>query len=742
MGKRNVQKICLCCLLCTIVNTDSFANMRKPAKDWVRAGELGPKPKRVTDAFPLSDQTNEGKWIKYELMSDEFEGTTLVPNKWYPTNPKWLGRQPAFFYSGNVSVSNGKLHLAMKKQEVTEMPKDKGYHTYTSAAVQSKTKVKYGYFEVKCRPMKSHGSSSFWFYDNTPELWTEIDVFEIGGGAPGFEKKYNMNVHVFRTPTEKKHWSQHGEWIAPSNLADDFHIYGLEWDKERIKWYFDGVLVRLVDNTHWHQPLTLNFDSETMPKWFGLPKDSDLPSTYSIEYVRVWKKKDSVATDKLVQVSRQDRRYFQLSNGRPYVPIGLNMIAPRGSSEKEALATMERWMRSLSENRGNYIRIWLSHNFFDVEHERSGKYDNDKAKRIDAVLEMARRHNIRVKMTIEHFRHFFRETQRWAAKPIHHVSNGGPAKDIDDFFQGRRSREQFKKKIQWYAERYGSDPIIFAWELWNEMDTVRGKGYMEWTEEMLLELKKRFPKNMVTQSLGSFDNDSKRDRYRRVCLMTNNDFANVHRYLDLGASLDVCKGPVDVLTADAIQELQNFTSTKPILLAESGAVEPSHTGPFKLYQKDKAGIILHDVIFAPFFAGAAGTGQNWHWDQYVAANNLWFQFDRFAEAIKGVDPPAEAFEPMRLDHPRLRIYALKGRHTLLAWCRDKQNNWQTELAEGKPPTVIRNVIVSLPDVGKELNRAIVSFYDPWSNRWIKGGVEGNRITLPDFTRSLVIKISL
>ena len=290
MRKKNIQKICLFFLLCTIVNVDSFANKGKPTKDWVRAGKLGPKPKRVTDAFPLSDQTNEGNWKKYELMSDEFEGGKLDPDQWYPRNPKWLGRQPAYFYPGNVKVSNGKLHLTMRKQEIPEMPTDHGYHTYTSAAVQSKTRVKYGYFEVKCRPMKSHGSSSFWFYDSTPELWTEIDVFEIGGGAPGFEKKYNMNVHVFRTPTEKKHWARHGVWVAPSNLADNYHVYGLEWDKERIKWYFDGVLVRWVDNTHWHQPLTLNFDSETMPKWFGLPNDSDLPSTYSIEYVRAWKK--------------------------------------------------------------------------------------------------------------------------------------------------------------------------------------------------------------------------------------------------------------------------------------------------------------------------------------------------------------------------------------------------------------------------------------------------------------------
>ncbi|OHB77274.1 MAG: hypothetical protein A2Z25_14360 [Planctomycetes bacterium RBG_16_55_9] len=441
-----------------------------------------------------------------------------------------------------------------------------------------------------------------------------------------------------------------------------------------------------------------------------------------------------------VRVSPRDSRYFELTNGRAYIPIGLNMIAPWGADEQEALARMEQWITSLAENRGNYVRLWLSNSFFDVEHERSGQYDAQKAKRIDAVLDMARRHNVRFKMTIEHFRHFFGDRQSWAAKPLHHVSRGGHAKDIDDFFQGRASREQFKKKLKWYADRYGDDPVIFAWELWNEMDTVRGKGYMEWTQEMLAELQSLFPKNMATQSLGSFDNASKRPRYQQVSLMADNDFANVHRYLDLGASLEVCKGPVDVLAADAIRELQNFQPGKPILLAESGAVEPGHSGPFKLYKKDKAGIILHDIVFAPFFVGAAGTGQCWHWDQYVAANNLWFQFDRFAEAVKGIDPPAEAFEPIVLDHPRLRTYALKGKHTLLAWCRDKQNTWQTELAEDKPPATVKNERMSLPDVGRNPDQATVRFYDPWSNRWTQGGIEGSAIHLPDFERSLVIKV--
>jgi len=276
-------------LAATLCLGASGAENKRP-ESWGRKGELGDKPKRLTDAYPLSDQKNAGKWVKYEPMTDEFEAAKLDVKKWWPNNPRWLGRQPAFFWDRNVKLDSGKLCLTMRKEEAPNMPKDKGYHTYTSAAVQSKGRVKYGYFEIKARPMKSHGSSSFWFYHNEPNLWTEIDVFEIGGAAPGFEKRYNTNVHVFKTPTEKEHWSSHGAWIAPKNLADDYHVYALEWDEKKIRWYFDGVLVRWVQNTHWHQPLTLNFDSETMPNWFGLPKDKDLPSTYKVEYVRTWKK--------------------------------------------------------------------------------------------------------------------------------------------------------------------------------------------------------------------------------------------------------------------------------------------------------------------------------------------------------------------------------------------------------------------------------------------------------------------
>jgi hypothetical protein len=442
-----------------------------------------------------------------------------------------------------------------------------------------------------------------------------------------------------------------------------------------------------------------------------------------------------------VRVSPRDHRYLELTNGTPYIPVGLNMISPPGGSdEAAALRGMEVWLDSLAGNGGNYIRVWLSSPFWDVEHERSGEYDAGKAKRIDSLLEMCRKRGIRVKMTLEHFRSIGGGNQRWADKPLHNNVNGGPAASIADFFDGEASRAQFRRKIRWYADRYGDEPIVYGWELWNEINAVRGGDYMAWTEAMLPELGRAFPKNMAMQSLGSFDTDRVREMYRRHSRMAGNAIAQVHRYLDLGAALEVCHGPVDVLAADAIRELLSYDPGRPVILAESGAVEPRHSGPFKLYAKDREGILLHDVLFAPFFAGAAGPGQIWHWDSYVAANNLWWQFGRFAEVVRGLDPPAERFEPAMIEHARLRVYVLKGSRTVLAWCRDSRNTWDSELQRGERPEALRGVAVDLGEVlaGRKVGK--VRVYDPWTGRWKAAQVKKGRVRLPPFSRSLVLRV--
>src|SRR5208282_3099985 len=160
------------------------AEDRHPTKIWDRQGPLGETPKRTTDAFPLSDQRDKGGWVKFDPMTDEFEGKELDRSKWVLGIVGWKGRLPALFSEKNVTVSDGKLHLTMRKEKLPPEIEKQGYHDYSSAALHSKARSSYGYYEVKAKPMDSGGSSSFWFHNEGKSDWnTEIDVFEIGGKA-------------------------------------------------------------------------------------------------------------------------------------------------------------------------------------------------------------------------------------------------------------------------------------------------------------------------------------------------------------------------------------------------------------------------------------------------------------------------------------------------------------------------------------------------------------------------------
>jgi len=310
---------CIAALVAAVVGITGCANQpvrragatgkaredKRPATTWTRAGSLGDPPKAVTDAFPLSDQQNKEGWIKFEPLTDEFEGRDLDLKKWKLGIVGWNGRSPAMFSDKNVTVSHGKLHLAMRKEKVPPEYEQQGFHDYTSAALHSTALAHYGYYEVKAKAMNSGGSSAFWFAIDYDGKWgdiTEIDVFEICGKPKDNRNTYNMNLHAWKDgprridwvepgPASNEHLEMHAEWEAPWRFADDFHVYGFEWGKDEVKYYVDGVVVRTAENTRWHSPLHLTLDSETFPFWFGMPDDKDLPSTFSIEYVRAWKKK-------------------------------------------------------------------------------------------------------------------------------------------------------------------------------------------------------------------------------------------------------------------------------------------------------------------------------------------------------------------------------------------------------------------------------------------------------------------
>ena len=433
-----------------------------------------------------------------------------------------------------------------------------------------------------------------------------------------------------------------------------------------------------------------------------------------------------------VKVSSQNPFYFELTNGETYIPIGANLCWAKD------MDTMESYFKKLAENGGNYARIWLNFPGQEIETEY-GKVNEINAKNLDRILEMAVKYNIKIKLCIESFRQISDETT-FFSKTQYHTSKGGPFENMEEYINTEKGKQAFLNRLAMLKEKFGNHPAIFGWELWNEMNAINSTGVAEWNEIMLPRVHEMFPKNMVMQSLGSFDSDGVRDIYRFINRLETNDVAQIHRYLDLGANLDICKAPMDVLASDAIDELRSYEVEKPMLLAEVGGVKPRHTGPIELYEVDKDGILLHDLLFAPFFSGAAGPGHAWHWDSYIDKNNLWYHYQRFGEAIKGVDPVKENFKPFKIEHPKLRIYGLIGNKTILLWCRDAENDWENEFTKGVSPDTQNGLSVDISGLLTKKAIKAITIYDPWKNEW-KRGKKQSVVVLPDFKRSMVVRIN-
>ncbi|QJI40190.1 family 16 glycosylhydrolase [Pseudomonas sp. ADAK2] len=267
------------------------------ANTWTRVGPLGPSPNRTSAQLPLSDQANAGQWVLDTKLSDDFNGTTLDTGRWHVNNAignESLGRKPALFTPANATVNNGHLNIVFRKETLPQKYVQLGFKDYTSAMVRTLERGFYGYYEARAKPMNSAASSAFWLaWTGMADNATEIDIFEIGGKTKNAasDQSYNMNAHLWATPQSTEHIANGSTWISPWRLASDFHVYGFDWQPDTLRWYVDGVLVRESKNTHFFFPMQIVFDSEAMWKWFGVVDDADLPSTFEVDYVKVWQRR-------------------------------------------------------------------------------------------------------------------------------------------------------------------------------------------------------------------------------------------------------------------------------------------------------------------------------------------------------------------------------------------------------------------------------------------------------------------
>ncbi len=204
-------------------------------------------------------QCNLNPWVL--VFEDNFDGNSLDLTKWEygPKRIRICNNEQQYYTSGNnIEVSNGSLKLIAKEEVLFA----KVYHwkpenehlycngnfrginarwfNYTSANIQSIKKFPHGRFEAKIKIPKGRGFwPAFWTYAGNP-VYNEIDILEFWGIPPTQSTRHRMNIHYDYGDGRKDCATNYNG----TDFSQDFHIFGLIWDENKIEWFVDGVIKR------------------------------------------------------------------------------------------------------------------------------------------------------------------------------------------------------------------------------------------------------------------------------------------------------------------------------------------------------------------------------------------------------------------------------------------------------------------------------------------------------------------
>lgn len=412
-----------------------------------------------------------------------------------------------------------------------------------------------------------------------------------------------------------------------------------------------------------------------------------------------------------VRVSHQNKRYFAYSDGETFLPVGINMAFPKQyqlSNGKEfgldgkyaylGLRQYEAWIKKASRAGVNLIRIWCGHDYFTPEKADNEGFFYEQFSKLDRIFELAHMYNVKIKLTIDQFRYFKYDDNGGYIDELFGKSLYDGSKkctDANEWLTDTRWQEQWLKKVEEYAKRYAYDDALFAVELWNEMNCFGcwweeyNPNMTEWNRVMSAKVKSLFPNLMVVNSIGSYDSDYSKKYYDEFCWDCF-DFKQVHSYLDQGAKFkEATDNPIEIFKRVS-KELTN--GSQPLFIAETGAVNDNHSGPFRYYSADDDGLIFADCVYVPFFLGCAGCGNIWHWDdRYVEFKNLYHMYKPFVRLTEGINTSKEMFRTEDFSDERTYILALSGRFHDLYYIRNKSASWQNVLRDNGEISIIDEI---------------------------------------------------
>ena len=219
-------------------------------------------------------------------------------------------------YQCSTNANDTPSYFCYRQRKEAAQNNSNFYYKFTAGEVVSKCgyEVDYGYIEARIKYPDTKGSSScFWTFDtDCSNLGTnagEIDIAEVWGTnqnsiIPGLDDQFSTNIHLAYDGTDPDRSQDHN-----INYITNYNIYGLEWDSQTIKFYFNGQLVRTIANPNINDKLDLLLnnwlhDDYFYETWMG----SDVLNTTRfnnftnntvsmyVDWVRVYKKRIPMVT--------------------------------------------------------------------------------------------------------------------------------------------------------------------------------------------------------------------------------------------------------------------------------------------------------------------------------------------------------------------------------------------------------------------------------------------------------------
>jgi beta-glucanase (GH16 family) len=247
--------------------------------------------------------SGSARWPRL-VWSDNFNGPTGAgpnPGKWNFDTGVWGNEELELYTSRPVNAElDGRGHLVIMARAEAYPGPGKATRSYTSARLQTLHTFQFEYGLVEARIKVPAGQGllpAFWMLGNNayqPNGWPgsgEIDTMEILGSKP----------HVV-------HGTIHGPWPWAGNevpaslrsrpsLASGFHVYGVEWEPERISFMLDGSVYETITpadlraGAAWpfKHPYFLLLDLAVGGDWAGSPSlTTQFPAKMIVDWVRIW----------------------------------------------------------------------------------------------------------------------------------------------------------------------------------------------------------------------------------------------------------------------------------------------------------------------------------------------------------------------------------------------------------------------------------------------------------------------